>query len=882
MRTLRVWLSRLLGAFGLDSSADESELAEELATHLDMETEELIRGGIAPDEARRMALIRAGGLSLAQDAYRAQRGLPAVEQLGQDLRFALRTLRRAPAFTTAVVLSLAIGIGATSAVFSVTERVLLRPLPYGEPGRIVMLWRHDLKTGDHGGVVSFPDYLDWISQSHTIERSAAFNGWTPVLTGTSGAEALAGSSVGADFFRVLGVAPMLGRTFAAGEDAPNGPRVVVISYSLWKRQFSADPTIVGKSITLNGTAYTVIGVMPAMFRDPEPLMQQRGEVWRGLRLGPSETPRGMHWLRAVARLKPGTTLEQAERDLDLVASRLAKAYPQQDANAGIDVIPMQEQVVGKAKPILIATLAAAACVLLIACANAATLMLARIMSRASELAVRSALGARRARILKMLSVECLTLAGMGGAIGLAIAWVTTIALRHFAPTEIPRANEIALDLPIVGVTVLITFAAAILFGLAPAIRSVGGEAAETLQGASSRHTGRGTLRRVALTIELALALVLLSSAGLLTKTLIHITAVPLGFSVDHVLSMQMTLIGKRYETPETQTALFRTLTADLERIPGVRAAAMTISVPATGLNDMLVGTFGTDLTGEANKPQTGIHYRVTSPHYRTTMQIRLLEGRDLSDADLSGTPTVALINKAAVKTFFPGIDPIGHRLFLNSFGLKSVEVVGVLDDIRSDGPMSSPEPEVYVPLAQQPWSFGGVVVRTQGSPGSIIPAVRRVVHRVDPMLAVSDLESMADVVKVVSARQRFYATLFASFAVVALLISVIGVYGLVAYLVSTQRREIAIRMALGAHVQDVIRGLMTNAAMTTFIGLVLGLVCALATTRVVASLLFEVNARDPGTLAAATAVLATIALIAAFAASLRATQIAPADVLRDS
>ena len=884
MSSIRVWLERCRGL--LAPSRRDAELSEELEAHLQLHIDDLVRQGRSPSEARREALIRSGGLAAAKDAYRDQYGWPTIEQLAQDVRHAARGLIRAPSFTVAIVLSLAIGIGATSAVYTVVERVILRPLPYADPGQLAMLWRTDAHSGERAGVISFPDYQDWVSQSHTIERAAAFNIWSATLRVGDNSEQIDGAVVGAEYFRVLGVSPILGRTLLPGEDSANAPRVTVIAHSLWVRRFHSDSGIIGKPITLDGRPGTIIGVMPPGFRNPEPMVHNRAEIWQGLGISDRPLNRGSHYLRAVARLRPHVTVSDAQHDLDRIAAGLAREYPAQDSASGVNVLPIAEQVVGSARPVLFATLIAAGCVLLIVCGNVTNLVLVRHAARAGELAVRSAIGAGRSRVVRLLAAESVLLAIVGGVLGLAIGVAGIGALRHWAPAELPRVNEIAVDAPVVAVTAVIIVATALICGILPAFRWWGIDAGMALRSGMQRTTDRGRIRRAAIALEVALSLVLVVTAGLLTRTLMRIATTPLGFNADHVLSAEIDLYDERYAQDTAQARFYRTLISRIEAIPGVRSAAMTSSLPVTGRNDWIVGTFGTDRGGASSSLQGTIHYRMVTPGYRQTMQMHLLRGRDLEEADSAGRPAVALVSRTAAEHYFPGIDAVGHRIFLSPADTStkadsgSVLIVGVVGDVRYDGPVIEPASEIFVPGAQQPQSFGAIVIRTIPEPGAVLRAVRGVLRQIDPGVALAEARPMARVIAAASERQRFFATLFGLFAVVALTVSGIGVYGLVTYTVAQRQSEIGIRMALGARAADVMRHLMAEIALLAAAGLAVGAAGSLATTRLVASLLYGIAPHDPASLAAGIALITLIALGAGITGASRAARIEPADVLR--
>ncbi|HEX5439003.1 MAG TPA: ABC transporter permease [Gemmatimonadaceae bacterium] len=879
-------LSRLSGF--ARRSRMEQRLAEEMQYHIDMQTERNVCAGMPPEEARRSALVAFGGRERfredARDEYRSRR----LEDLVGDVRYALRGLRRAPTFTAAVVLSLALGIGAISAIFTVVERVVLRPLPYGhDGGALVMLWSRPEKEPSARDVISYPDFVDWVHQSRTIQWAAAFNGWGPALIGHGDPQYLRGASVTADFFRALGTPPLLGRTFRADEDVPGAPRVVVIGYPLWQRLFAGDPRVLGRTLTLSGNPYTVIGVMPPGFRDPQSFHRNTSEIWRPLASSGLPRTRLSHYLRAVARLRPGVSIDAAERDLGVVATRLARAYPVNDSAKTIAVVPMQEQVVGQVRPALFAALAGAACLLLIVCGNVATLVVARYGSRSGEMAVRSAMGAGRSRLARMLFIESAVLALIGGALGVGLAAGGLDLLRHFAPPGLPRVNEIALDSRVLAVTLGLTLFACILFGLLPALRASRANLAAMLHTAARRTTARSRLRSVIIVAQFALSLLLLSATGLLTVTLVRLNAIPLGFSDSHLLTVRLSLFATARELNDSIAGyFFRVVPQRLEAIPGVEAAGLTSSLPLSGVDDMV---FRIPVAASAvgnERDWSSAHVRMVTPDYRRAIGARLIAGRDFTDADSLGRQPVAILNRTAAAEFFPHRNPIGAELLVGRDLMRDttsagrVRVVGVVDDVRFAGPATPPAPELFFPDAQTGFGDVAILVRTTGTPGRIIPAVRDIVRSFDPTIPLGDVQPMSELVAGFTARQRFYAYLFAIFGLTALALSAVGVYGVVAYLVNSQRHEIGVRMALGAQPRHILIRFVMRVAVLVVVGATIGIFAAMEASRAIASLLYGVQPGNVPTLAAAAALLAAVALGAALVPALRATRIDPVEAFR--
>jgi predicted permease len=880
-----VW-SRLRSAVRLVAGfrhlrGEERDMREEMQFHVDMQAEELVRHGMSPSDARRSALVAFGGRAQHADNARDEWRSRLLDETIRDARFAVRSLRRSPVFTTAVLVSLAVGIGATSTIYTVTERVVLRPVPYDGRGELAMLWtNYDEKPAEQG-VNSYPDILDWIESSRDVESSATFNIWAPTLTSNNDAEPLVGSRVTADFFHVLGAAPMLGRTFRRDEDVPGGPPVAVIGYPLWIRRFGGDSSIVGRTITLGATPYTIVGVMPAGFRDPEPHAgTQRAEIWTTLDLAPSSQQRQMRYLRAVARFRPGVTIEQAQRDLRVVGKRLAQTYPESNRKRGVLVVPMQEQVVGQSRGVLFAALGGALCLLLIVCGNVASLVLARHSVRAGELAVRAAMGAPRERVVRMLLLESVLLATAGGALGLAVTVAATGLVRHAAPPDLPRIDEIAVDGAIVAATTAIAMTTAVLFGLFPALRASRQNISTTLHTTGRRATTSARTRGAIVVMQLALSVVLLSSAGLLAKSLMHLDAVPLGVMTDRVLTFRVSIPGPKYATENAQRAFFSALLAKARERPGVTDVAAASYLPLTTLNNLEIAIAGDErhpVTGEG----LGVYERSVTPGYFSVLGIPMVAGRTFGPSDTAGAPNVVVINQAAAKRFFPDDNPLGRRLLASVTDTIRFTVVGIVSDVRFDGPAAPAQPEMFHPLAQNVWSTNAIVVRTRATPIASIPAMRSVVRSLDPGVPLTQIATMSDLAARFTARQRFYGIVFGSFAVAALVLSAIGMYGIVAYVATQRRREIAIRMTLGAEAARVLREFVVRALALAAIGLACGVAGAIVVARVLETLLYDVSPNDATTLLGAGLTLVATAVVASVIPAAIATRIPLASALRE-
>jgi putative ABC transport system permease protein len=856
------------------ANTEEREMNEEMRFHIDRETEKLMANGMSAADARRAALVAFGGTSRWAESARDEFRSRPLDEIRRDVSYAMRSLRRSPTFTAAVLLTLAVGIGATSTVYTVTERVVLRPLSYGAGGDLLMLWTGRTDRPGDRGVNSFADYADWTTNNPDLQYASIFNIWTPTLTDAGEPEPLVGSRVSADFFKVLGVRPMLGRAFRPEEDVVGGPNVVVISASLWQRRFAGDAAIVGRVIHLNDLPYTVIGVLPPGFRNPEPNLKGTADVWRPLSLNDGAKVRMAHFLRVIVRLRPGVTLSQADRDFSLISARLAKAYPEADAQHTIVAVPMQDQIVGQSKTVLFAVLGAALCLLLIVCGNVASLILARHAAREPELALRTAIGAARGRLMMMLFSESIVLALAGGALGLGICLVATSALRHAAPADLPRVDEIRVDGAAFAVTAAISLGAAVLFGLVPAIRSA---RRNGLERGTGRSTAQGRGRGAIVVAELALCVMLLASAGLLTRSLLRLNGTPVGVDTRDLLTFRINLPAKSYPSDSADALFFSNLIQRIRFTRGIHGVAAASFLPLTPVNDLtlLVG-------GSARSPsKRGIdtHVRAVTPGYFELLHVKVT-GREFTDADTRSSPRVVIINRTAAAEFFPGENAVGQQFLVSPVDSVPATVVGVVEDVRFAGPASEPQRELFQPFAQSPWSAAAVVVRTEGSPMASLNALRGVVRELDPKLPLIGAAPMAEHLRSYSARQRFYALVFGLFGLTAMVLSAIGVYGLIAYGVVQRRREMAIRMALGAQTSDVLATFLRTAVALIAAGAALGMAGSMFVGKTLSTLLFEVQPTDMAALTTAVVILSVVAIVASLVPALSARKVPLASTLR--
>ena len=802
-----------------------------------------------------------------------------IDTLRQDLRYALRALRRNPGFTLAAVLTLALGIGANSAIFSLVNGVLLRELPYPEPARLMTVWGHYPSTGR--STVSLPDYVDWREGTRTFAELAARYGRTLNLGGGEGfdgePEQVASDLVTPNFFRTVGVALALGRAFVEEEGRAGAPEVAVLSHGLWRRRFAADPAILGRSVVLNGRPFTVVGVAPEGFR-----FLRDVDVWTPLRVDMS-TQRRSEFLTVVGRLRPGVTPVQAKADMDAVARRLAERYPETNASwTSLEVLPLKEYLVGDVRRPLLVFSGAVALVLLIACANVANLLLARASGRSREIAVRLALGAGRPRLVRQLLTESALLALLGAATGLVLAVWATRGLQVAAARLVPRLDEVQVDGTVILFSLGLAVVTGLLFGLAPALRLAGGPLATTLRD-GTRSVGGGRLARFRSGLvlgEVALAVILLVGAGLLLQSFERLTRVNLGFRPEGVLTYGLVLPSAVYGDDAQLPALYERILERTRALPGVRSASMASELPMGGANYI---TF--QIEGRTPPADVGEDLQpfAVSPGHFATLGIPLRRGRLLETGDAAGAPDVAVVNEELVRRFFGGGDPIGRRISVDGTGEGAprwMTIVGVVGDVAQEAVTAAPYPQVYAPLAQSPVRTVAVAVRTEGAPMALARAARGALAAAEPGLPPRDVRTLEERVGDTIAMPRVSAVVFSLFAAVALALAAIGLYGVLAYTVTQRTREIGIRLALGAAGSEVLRLVLWQGMRPALAGIVVGLLAALATTRLMGSLLYGVGATDPLTFVAVPLFLATVALAAIWIPARRAAHVDPMIALR--
>jgi putative ABC transport system permease protein len=805
----------------------------------------------------------------------------------QDLRYGARTLFRAPSFAAVAILTLALGIGANSAIFSFVDGALLKPLPYAHPDRIVQVW--EKPPGGGNNVVSALNFLDWQSQSTVFETMVASSGGSVTLTGEGDPVMLRAGRVSAGYFDVFGIAPRIGRTFASDEDTPGKEHVVVLSHRLWMSQFGGDAGIVGRAITLDGAPYTVIGVMPA----GSAFDRAFNQLWRPLAFRSSERTRNFHWLGVIARLKPDVTIDRARKEMDAIGVRIASDFPDSNKGWGVSIARFMDVVIGQQlQRSLYVLLAAVGMLLLIGCANVANLVLARGTSREREVAIRAALGAGRARLVRQFLTENVLLATMGGVLGIGLGYGLMVWLKYMLPPFfLPSAVSVDMDVRVLGFTFALALMTGVVFGLAPALHATKPDLAGAMKEGgrgSAGDSGRRRLRGALVVIEVALAFILLSGGGLLVRSFFQMMRVELGFDATNVLTMRLPMAGDRFATAEQLTAYVRQVVTRIDAVPGVIGAAATDALPLEGYsNGMPFLIAGRGEVDRANRQGSG--FKMVHSDYFRVLGIQVVKGRGLTDRDVKGSPPVAVINQTMARRYFADQDPIGQRLLIQEIvpGKPQLgpeipwEVVGVIADERTSSLDGTVRPGVYVPIEQSPTTFVSVVVRSAVEPASLTRTIAQAVHEIDRNQAVTDVRTLEQIKSASAASTRLRTTLLAVFAALALLLSAIGIYGVISYTVAQRTHEIGVRAALGAPAAALLRMVIVNGMTLAGVGLALGLVGALALTRLLGSLLFGVGARDPVTLAGSAAILATVAFLACYVPARRAAAMDPLVALRE-
>ena len=802
-----------------------------------------------------------------------------MPSISQDLKYAARMLAKRPGLTAVAVLTLALGIGANSAIFSVVNGVLLRPLPYDEPDRLVRVYtRWD---GFPQGSISVAEYFDLLDHNRAFEEIGLLQGRDLNLTvGEGQPERILGARMTPSAFDVLRTRAVHGRTFLAEEGEAGNDDVVLLSHRLWRQRFGAQQEILGAQLEIEGKSYTVAGVMPPGL----PFPNNATDLWLAYGLDRSKPgSRGNHNSGIVARLAPGTTPEAAQADLDRLAAQLMEEHPgnyPEGSGFGFRLVSLQDQVVGQVRPALVMLLAAVGLVLLIACANVANLLLARASSRQGEMATRTALGAGRGHLVRQLLIESLMLSSVGGIAALAVAGGSLQVLKVFEPGDLPRLDEITLDSTVLGFTLVLTVFAGVLFGLTPALQITGRNLSLSLREGARGFDGRHRLGNLLVVAEVALATVLLIGAGLLIRSFDRLQQVNPGFTADHVVTTGLSLSGGRYSNRETIGGFYQQLLERIRNLPGVASAGAISNPPLSGwTNDHSIGVEGYEPSSDS---PGFIELRVATPGYFETMGIPLLRGRTFNEADRADSPDVIIVSKSLAKRFWGDGDPIGRRIKMGSLSSNQpwMSVVGVVGEVRHEGLHAELKPMYYLPLAQRSNRSMTVMVRTAGDVAGALSLVRQEVIGIDPLQPVYDVRSMAQVVAGSTAQPRFNLLLLGTFAALAMTLAAIGVYGVVSFSASRRTREIGVRMALGARGGDVLRDVLGHGLGLVAAGLLVGLAGAFALTRFLSGFLFGVSAHDPATFALNALLLVAVAAVACLVPARRATRVDPTVALR--
>jgi putative ABC transport system permease protein len=806
-----------------------------------------------------------------------------IDTIRQDIRFGMRVLTKRKLFAFVAIATLGLGIGVNTAIFSVVNAVLLAPLPYGNVEELVVIWRTTLTNRNDQLPESVPNLQDLKEQSQVFEQIAAVRVQPFILTDGDQPERASGVRVSANLFSVLKVKPLIGRDFSTSEEQRGAAPVVIIGHSLWQQRFGADPNLIGKPITVDGKTYTIIGVLPKGISYPT----AETSLYVPLDLQPNEIRRGLQFLRLIGRLKPGVSLSQARAELNTIGVRLAQQYPQDNTDHGYNLASLHEQVVGPVRPALIVLLVAVGCVLLIACANVANLLLARASARRTEFAIRAALGATRLRLVRQMIIESSLLSVMGGALGLLLALVGVPALTAISANSIPRVAEIGINPRVLGFTAIISLLTGVVFGLVPALRASGKQTTEGLRagrGGMTRSVVHQRLLSMLVISEVAIAMILLVAAGLMIRSFLSLNSVAPGFNSQGVMTIGIGLPSAGYPDVPKQAAFYDRLLSDVRTLPGVDSAAVAFRLPLLGFSAFTSFTIQSKPVPQENAPT--IDYRAVTQDYFKSMGIPLLEGRDFNEREMKDAPDVVIIDKLLAERFFPEGHALGQRIQIFPDPNRWREIIGVVGDVKFTGLDADANPTIYVPLVQNPYPnvlrnvF--LVARTSGDPKSLVPGIRDRLRSLDKDIPISQVRTMDEIVSASLAQRRLIMSLLLSFAVLAAVLAAVGIYGVMAYIVAQRTQEIGIRIAMGARAIDVMKMVLREGATLATVGIAIGVSAAFALTRVMASLLFGVSAADPITFVGISLLLTFVSLLACYLPARRASKVDPIVALRNN
>jgi len=799
----------------------------------------------------------------------------------QDLRYACRSLSKSPGFTAISVITLTLGIGANTAIFSLVDTLLIRPLPFVEPSRTLLVWQSNPAKGYPKAPVTSADFQDWRDRNQVFDHMSAVSFSSLVYSSHQPPELLRAGAVSAGFFPALGVRPIAGRVFLPNEDAPGQDSVAVLSYRVWKRVFASDPGIVGRNIALSGVTRTVIGVMPQEFEAIERIVPDQIDLWIPIALAPpGPADRATHSLGVIAHLARGIRMDQAAADMEHIAASLSDEHPQENAGYGVNLTPIQEEAAGKLRTPLLVLMAAVGFVLLIACANTANLLLARAGSRQKEIAVRAALGAGRFRLIRQFLAESLLLSLVGGGLGLLTALWCADLLTRAAPSSIARLASPDLDLPFLAFSIGVAILTGMLFGTLPALDQSRLNLCESLKETSSAalDPGRGFLRKSLVVAQIAMSLVLLAGAGLMIKTLFRLQEIDIGLNRHNLLTLHVDLPASKYNTGQ-QSAFYRQLLDRLQGAPGVQSAAACFPLPLSG--GFWIRGFQIEGRPESDPKAGGdAHFSVISPGYFNTLAAPIIRGRDFTESDNSAVPRRALISQTFARLFFPYQDPIGQTLLVGRDSSTRLEIIGVVGDIKQRTADSETRPQAYLPYSQQPLAGMSIAIRSELPPDNLLAMVRSQVAALDPDQPITQVSTMDDVVAAGLADRRYFMVLLSIFAVLALALAAIGIFGLMSNSVSKRVQEIGVRKALGATSASILRLVLARAAIQVALGIAAGAAGAAALTRLMGNMLFEVAPTDPVIFAACALALAAVGFAAAWLPARRALKVDPIVALR--
>jgi len=884
MWLLRVVAARLRGLARREEVIHDID--EELRLHVELETEANVERGMPPEEARRAALRSFGNFDSVRARAYEVRGGGMLETLLQDIRYAARMMAKRPGFTALAALTLALGVGANTAIFSVVEAVLLRPLPYRHAERAVVVWEHNRAGGRPRGPASPANFLDWRDQSKSFEDMAGFFDDRYNLTGAGEPEEVPSQVATPNLFALLGADAALGRTFTPDDAKEGQDDIAVISHGLWQRRFGGSPDVIGRAVTLDGESLTIVGVMPPDFKWFVKEMSRTGkpaEIWLPWTLTEQHRVRRGRYISVVGRLAPGVSVEQARAEMEAVTARLEAEHTDFNKGWGVRLVPLRDQLAGEIKPALLVLLGAVGFVLLIACVNVANLLLARAAGRHKEIAIRAAMGAGRRRIIRQLLTESVLLALLGGALGLLLSHWCVEALVALSPANLIDAGQVGVNLPVLGFTLTVSLMTGLVFGLAPALEASRMSLTESLKESGRGNAGgrRGRRLRDALVVaEVGLALVLLVGAGLMVRSFMRLQAVDPGFDPSGLLTMRVLLPQSKYPEGAQKVAFFRQAAAELARLPGVTSAAAVNALPFADIGA------ATNFSIEGRpEPGPGERYgtdvRVVDEAYFRTMNIPVVAGRTFTEQEAIQDRKVAVINEAMARVYFRGEDPVGKRILVNMTNpIVPTEIIGVVGDARYDKLEGELRPMVYWTPPQLTYPSMTFVMRTAGDPEETAPAARRAIQAIDREQPVADVRTMEGWLSESVSRARFGALLLAGFAALALVLAAVGVYGVMSYSVAQRQNEIGVRMALGAQARDVSRLVIRQGLVPVLAGVGLGLLGAFALTRVLSSLLYGVSATDPLTFSAIALLLTGVSCAACYIPARRATRVDPLSALR--